>query len=84
MASILFFLSLSPLRVHCSGWPQSPRSLAVGRLVSLHPSRAFVVADDCNILCLLTWLAVIFTHNIKEGKLVSTDETREALLRSDG
>ena len=60
------------------------KALAVGRLVSLHPSRAFVVADDCNTLCLLTWLAVFFTHNIKEGKLVSTDETREALLRSDG
>ena len=56
----------------------------MGSPVPLHPSRAFVVTDDCNTLCLLTWLAVFFTHNIKEGKLVSTDETWEALLRSNG
>ena len=84
MASILFFPSLSPLRVHCWGWLQCPRYLAVGSPVPLHPSRAFVVTDDCNTLCLLTWLAVFFTHNIKEGKLISTDETWEALLRSNG
>ena len=56
----------------------------MGRPVPLHPSRAFVVADDCNTLCLLTWLAVFFTHNIKEGKLISADEMQEALLRGDG
>ena len=56
----------------------------MGRPVPVHPSRAFVVADDCNTLCLLTWLAVFFTHNIKEGKLISADEMQEALLRSDG